>query len=130
MPSVVDQAARAQHDADDSLMDAAEGVELQSIDRCAMLLHSQQEVEREARTWASIWQADVQPPALLWPAILGEPLPELCVTAAFYACAAFPSDTGLGWDNLHPRALRRVSVAAIAALLRIFVIAELHWAVA
>ena len=125
MPSVVDQAALAEHDADDSLMDAAEGVELQSIDRCSMLLHSQEEVEREARTWASIWQADAQPPALLWPTILGEPLPELCVTAALYACAAFPSDTGLGWDNLHPRALRRVSAAAIAALLRIFMLAEL-----
>ena len=125
MPSVVDQAALAEHEADDSLMDAAEGVELHTIDRCAMPLQSQHEVEREARTWASIWQADAQPPALLWPTILGEPLPELCVTAALYACAAFPSDTGLGWDNLHPRALRRVSAAAIAALLRIFVLAEL-----
>ena len=90
-----------------------------------MPLHSQQDVEREARAWASVWQADAQPPTPLWPTIMGESLPELCVTAAMYACAAFPSDTGLGWDNLHPRALRRVSVAAVATLLRIFVVAEI-----
>ena len=123
MPSVVE--ALDVLDANDSMVDAAEGTDLHTIDRCAMPLHSQQEVEREARTWASIWQADAKPPALLWPAILGEPLPELCVTAALYARAAFPSDTGLGWDNLHPRALRRVSAAAIAAFLRIFMLAEL-----
>ena len=125
VPSAIDQAALAEHEADGSTADAAEGMELRTIDRTEMPLHSQQEVEREATAWAIVWQADAQPPTPLWPAMLGESLPELCVTAAMHACAAFPSGTGLGWDNLHPRALRRISVAAITALLRIFVLAEM-----
>ena len=125
IPSAVDHAAFDRKEDDDLQEDAAESVELRTLDRRAMPLHSQQEVEREARSWATIWQADSQPPAPVWPAIMGEPLPGLCLIAALQACAAFPADTGLGWDNLHPRALRRVSDEAIAALLRIFMMAEM-----
>ena len=125
IPSAVDQTALAEYGDDDSTVDAAESNELHTIDQSEMPLHSQQDVEREAKAWAIIWQADARPPAPVWPAMMGETLPALCVTAAMHACAAFPSDTGLGWDNLHPRALRRVSVAAIIALLRIFMMAEI-----
>ena len=90
-----------------------------------MPLHFQQEVEREARSWAVVWQSDTHPPGLVWPAIIGQPMPPLCIIAALHACATFPAGTGLGWDNMHPRALRRISVSAIIALLRIFVLAEL-----
>ena len=125
MPSAIDQAALADCDGDDVAMIEAEGSELRTIERIEMPLHSQQEVEREASAWAIVWQSDAHPPLPLWPAIMGETMPELCVTRAMHACAAFPADTGLGWDNLHPRELRRISTAAIIALLRIFVLAEM-----
>ena len=125
MPSAIDQAALAEGDADDSLMDTAKGNEMRTIEQTEMPLHSQQEVKREARAWAVVWQSDAQPPGPVWPAIMGETMPALCVAAAMHACAAFPVNTGLGWDNLHPRALRRISVPAMVALLRIFVLAEM-----
>ena len=124
MPSAIDLAALAEHAGDGVAPADAECDELCTIERTEMPLHSQQDVEREAEAWAVVWQSKAQPPMPLWPAILGEKMPDLCVTAAMHACSAFPADTGLGWDNLHPRALRRVSTVAIAALLRIFVLAE------
>ena len=112
MPSAVDQAALADCDGDDVALIEGESSELRSIERIEMPLHSQQEVEREASAWATVWQSEAQPPLPLWPAIMGEAMPDLCVTAAMHACAAFPADTGLGWDNWHPRALRRISTSA------------------
>ena len=115
VPSAVDQAALADCDGDDVALIEGESSELRSIERIEMPLHSQQEVEREASAWATVWQSEAQPPLPLWPAIMGEAMPDLCVTAAMHACAAFPADTGLGWDNWHPRALRRISTSAIRA---------------
>ena len=114
LPSVVDQSAFDEVEVDDLLEDTAEDSELRTLGRRAIPVHSQQEVDREAKAWASIWQADVGPPAPVWPAMLCEPLPELCVTAALTACVAFPADMGLGWDNLHLRALRRISIGAVS----------------
>ena len=65
------------------------------------------------------------PPALDWPSDMGEPLPAPCVGLARRAMASFPTETGLGWDRLHPRAFLRLTNQAIAALLRIFILAEL-----
>ena len=52
-------------------------------------------------------------------------MPAICVCAAMHACSTFPAGTALGWDNMHPRALKRISVGAITALLRILMLAEL-----
>eukprot|EP00973_Karenia_brevis_P063854 8876358-Karenia_brevis.AAC.1 len=41
------------------------------------------------------------------------------------AAATFPSGTGLGWDNMHPRAIMRCSAPAILALIRILMLAEI-----
>ena len=90
-----------------------------------MPLHSQHEVEREATAWATVWQSSAHPPAPAWPALLGQQMPAICVSAAMHACSTFPDGTALGWDNMHPRALKRISVGAITALLRILMLAEL-----
>ena len=87
-------------------------------------LDGQQAVDVEAAKWAAEWQVGQDAPMPVWPDALGEPLPQLCIDAAVRECLKFPSATGLGWDRLHPRALARCSRAALAALLRIFMLAE------
>ena len=96
MPSAIGLAALADPDDDGVALTDAECDELRTIERTEMPLHSQQEVEREASAWAVVWQTEAQPPLPLWPAMLGETMPELCITAAMHACSAFPADTGLG----------------------------------
>ena len=94
-------------------------------------LGTQLTVEREADKWAREWLAPVpgftpaNPPAPVWPEMLGEQLPTPCVTALQDACRSFRSGSGLGWDGLHPRALLRLPVLALHALLKLLILAEL-----
>ena len=41
------------------------------------------------------------------------------------AAHSFPINTGLGWDKLHPRAITRCCDDALAALVRLFILAEM-----
>ena len=61
----------------------------------------------------------------IWPMAIDEPLPVLSVDVALQTCGGFPMGTGLGWDQLHPRALQRISRNAFGALMRLFMLAEL-----
>ena len=88
-------------------------------------LHCQGAVEAEADKWAKEWMVDCPEPIPIWPAAIGEPLPVLSVDVALHACVDFPMGTGLGWDQLHPRALQRISRNAFGALMRLFMLAEL-----
>ena len=125
VPSPVGRATLAGEIDEESPEITLQGSEMNVDELSEMPLHSQQEVEQEAKSWAAVWQSNAHPPGPVWPAIMGQLMPPLCVTAALHACATFPAGTGLGWDNMHPRALKRISVEAIMALLRIFVFAEL-----
>jgi hypothetical protein len=66
----------------------------------------------------------VPPPLPLWPATMGTVLPTLCVSAALAACRSFLAATAFGWDKAHPRALERLPLEGIRALLRIFILSE------
>jgi hypothetical protein len=92
-----------------------------------MPMDAQSEADSECASWGAEWLvgASPPPPLPLWTMSLEAPLPAPCVAAASAACRAFPAATGLGWDKMHPRALDRLPVAAMRALLRIFIMAEL-----
>ena len=70
-------------------------------------LGQQQTVDAEADTWANTWQQGVVGNMPLWPADLGEAMPEPSVDKFRDACNSFPCATGLGWDKMHPKALAR-----------------------
>ena len=88
-------------------------------------LSSQDEVDLEALTWKAEWKVDAAPPDIPWPKeTVGGSIGPITLNVARRAAATFPTDTGLGWDKLHPRAISRCSDAAILALIRILVAAE------
>ena len=88
-------------------------------------LHCQQAVDAEAAKWATVWRVGTLEPGPAWPELLGESLPPLCVNAFVCACESLVPSTGLGWDQIHPRALLRFSRGAIIALLRILILCEI-----
>ena len=91
--------------------------------RAQVPLCDQAAVEQEADAWAQLWQEDRQydgpalPPDL---ALAGELMPMALSAAAF----TLPIGTGLGADNVSPRAFLRLSAAAIAALTTLFMAFE------
>ena len=106
--------------------DSYELTEAQVENADSIPLSGQSEVDREGRKWGVEWNAGNTPPALPWPQdILQGPLPAMTAGIVRAAARTFPVGTGLGWDKLHPRAVARCSDAALAALVRIFVLAEI-----
>ena len=88
-------------------------------------LGSQREVDQQADVWGSEWAAESTRPILPWPAnCCGPALEDISVPLLREAASTFPASTGLGWDKLHPRAIARCSDGALAALARIFLLAE------
>ena len=88
----------------------------------------QQEADAECCKWADEWLATERcpaPPLPPWPLALGQPLPAPCLAVLTAALASFPAATGLGWDNMHPRALLRLPTSALRAMLRLLILAEL-----
>ena len=61
---------------------------------------------------------------LVWPSCGGETLPALTSEKIREAARSFPSGTGLGWDQIHPRVLLRCSDELVVALVRILVACE------
>ncbi len=89
-------------------------------------LSSQMEVDAAATAWGKEWLCGSPQPSLHWPdSATMEPLPPLTVDIMCDAAGTFPASTGLGWDKLHPKAVRRCGAAAVGALVRILVLAEL-----
>ena len=72
------------------------------------------------------WACGTPQAALPWPdPAQFEASPELTVDIMNDAAGTFPDNTGLGWDELHPKAVRRCGVEAVRALIRILIVAEL-----
>ena len=86
-------------------------------------LQSQVEVEAEASKWAELWECDGghQPYPILQ---LNAPPAPLIGEFILRAALSFPAHTGLGADNASPRAFARLSVAALHALARLFMLLE------
>ena len=88
-------------------------------------LSDQEAVEVECSKWAKLWKADDEYVAPHFEAAECEPLELLSVWAIKRAAASFPAGTGLGMDNVAPRAIIRLSEAAIVALALLFKAMEL-----
>jgi len=87
-------------------------------------LAEQSEVEVEANYWAALWEEEFPYDAFVDP--LGSPaLPPLNVHDLRAASLSFPAGTGLGADNIAPRALARLSDDALRGLCAILMAAEL-----
>ena len=63
-------------------------------------------------------------PPCEWPADLGPLPPQMELTAFKLALVSFPTAIGLGWDDIHPRALLRLHDVVLLALLRILFLCE------
>ena len=78
-------------------------------------LSDQAAVEAEALQWATLWQYTQQYDAPCFD-IQPEMLEDLMPLALTESAATFPIDTGVGADNVAPRAYLRLSTDAIKAL--------------
>ena len=84
----------------------------------------QQSVDDAADGWATAWSADSPLPPCEWPEDMG-PLPPMLELAALKeSLASFPAHLGLGWDDVHPRALLRLDDNILLALLRLLFLCE------
>ena len=79
------------------------------------LLCEQADVEREARDWGQLWQVGRDYEPLFDPTDCSE-LQPLLASAVRMAASTFPVTTGVGVDNVAPRAFMRLSDHALQAL--------------
>ena len=103
---------------DDVVLASAEAPNLAPVPLC-----DQAAVEREAEEWGRLWQEGQQ---YLGPEVPTdmEHLEALLPEAIRAAAATFPPGTGLGADHVAPRAVLRLSPAALVALAALFVAFE------
>ena len=83
-------------------------------------LSEQAAVDAECSKWASLWKEGECYNAPDFGQLSEEPLQLLSVWAIRQAAATFPSGTGLGADNISPRAMSRLSDEGVAALSHIY----------
>ena len=89
-----------------------------------MPLSDQGAVELEANAWGQQWLEGA--PYRLVIDVGDQPPPAaLCEHVSRRACMSFPSNTGLGADNIQPRAIARLSSELMLWLCRILLAAEL-----
>ncbi len=88
-------------------------------------LSDQAAVQQEADEWASLWQVakeyDEEVPLMLEPAAL-EKLAPWAISAA---ASTFPAATGVGADNVAPKAVARLSIVGLSALAHLFLLFEM-----
>ena len=77
-------------------------------------------VDLECNKWADLWQTEAEYRSPEFGTLQEEPLHLLSTWALKQAALSFPPGTGLGADNVAPRALTRLSDAALIALALLF----------
>ena len=85
---------------------------------------AQQEADDEAEAWGKHWGVGTQMEPLQWPDDMGEGLPELIVEELLEASGTFPTETGLGWDQWHPRVTERLAYSTMLLLVAIILECE------
>ena len=70
---------------------------------------AQQEADGEADAWCGHWGAGTEVEKLQWPDDMGDGLPRLMVEELIEAGRTFPTESGLGWDQWHPRIFERLA---------------------
>ena len=83
----------------------------------------QQEVDDEGERWSEIWAGGAEEEECQWPADMEE-LEDIQAHHIREASKTFAEGVGLGWDRLHPRALRRLPDAVLERLAKIMMEAE------
>ena len=84
----------------------------------------QQEVDAEAARWKEIWTAADGVEQCRWPEDMEAPLPRIGEQQIRDAIGTFADGVGLGWDRMHPKALRRLPGKMLERLGQIFNEAE------
>ena len=87
-------------------------------------LADQAAVQREADQWAALWNVTDDYDESMVDQLEDEPLELLGSWAIAAAASTFPADTGLGADNIAPRALCRLSDRGLSALAHLFAMFE------
>ncbi len=85
---------------------------------------SQGTVEAEANVWARHWDEASGQAEVRWPANMGTVPEAFVVDQMLTAACTFAEGTGLGWDNLHPRAILRLPRRLLQRLVDILLAAE------
>ena len=87
-------------------------------------LADQAAVQRESDQWAALWKVNDEYDETITDLLDDEPLELLGTWAIAAAAATFPADTGLGADNVSPRAVCRLSDDGLRALAHLFALFE------
>ena len=90
-------------------------------------LSMQQSAEADASTWSAEWGVGSQREEPDWSLFDGSvlsPPPPLLMIAFIKALATFPNGSGLGWDAMHPKALLRLSIRVLEAVLVLLAMCE------
>ena len=89
-------------------------------------ISSSEELLEAQQLWGGEWQTHLEQPRLEWPKCIdprGE-LPALSHQLAIQTAHTFPTDVGLGWDQLHPRAAIRCSTELILFMVKLLMLME------
>ena len=85
---------------------------------------AQQEADDEAEARSKHWGAGQQMEELKWPTDMGDDLPAILVEELLEASRSFPAETGLGWDQWHPKVIERLSYSTQLLLVAILMECE------
>ena len=83
----------------------------------------QQEVDAEGERWSMEWAEGAHEEKWQWPD-LGPCLQPISVQDLKDAAGTFPDQCGLGWDRIHPKALKRLPHALLEGLCDLLMTAE------
>ena len=105
------------------------GVDDLNAIRCNQTCHgtpatAQQEANDEAESGGKRWGAGEKMEDLQWPSDMGEDLPAIMFEELLEAARTFPVETGLGWDQLHPMMILRLSHSTLLLLVTILMQCE------
>lgn len=77
---------------------------------------SQAEADEQRMGCGAQWAVNRPRTEPEWPAVVASQIPELTVQMFCQACMTYPVGTGLGWDQVHPRALTRLTARVLLQL--------------